>query len=210
MPKNLTTNTYSCRKKITIIVVCLFLTALNPRYLTAQEVVESRGGKVKVVKYDDGTWQLFVHNKPYFIKGVLFSPVKIGESPDEATMRDWMYYDDNKNGKNDIAYETWLDKNNNNKRDADEPIDGDFKLMKDMGVNTIRLYHLPSDNPLLGDIYKKGASTALQFDHPARKELLRKLYQDYGIMVAMSHFVGSWTIGSGASWDEGTDYTNPV
>lgn len=196
-------------KKSRVLIVCLFLVIFNTGYLAAREIIESRGGKVKVVKYDDGTWQLLVGGKPYFIKGVLFTPVKIGEAPDKATMRDWMYYDDNKDGKNDVAYETWLDKNNNNKRDADEPIEGDFKLMKDMGVNTIRLYHLPSDNPMLGDIYKENPSTALQFDHPVNKELLRKLYQDYGIMVIMGNYVGAWTIGSGASWEEGTDYTNP-
>ncbi|MFH1281188.1 MAG: hypothetical protein ABIH91_00515, partial [Candidatus Omnitrophota bacterium] len=129
-------------KRIMIIAVCAFLVIFNAGHLAAREIVESRGGKVKVVKYGDGTWELLVNEKPYFIKGVLFNPVKIGESPDQSTMRDWMYYDDNQNGLNDVAYETWLDKNNNNKMDADELIDGDFKLMKDMGVNTIRLYHL--------------------------------------------------------------------
>jgi len=176
---------------------------------TSKKVVESRGQKVKVVKYDDGTWQLLVDSKPYFIKGILYTPVKIGESPDEATMRDWMYYDDNHNGKNDVAYETWLDKNKNNKRDPDEEIEGDFSLLKKMGCNTIRLYHVPSDNPILGDIYKTNRSTALQYDHPVNKELLRQLYKNYGIRVIMGNYVGAWTIGSGASWEEGTDYTNP-
>ena len=192
-----------------IILFSIILAALTFGYGDARQIVEARGGKVKAVKYDDGTWELLVNNKPYFIKGVLFGPVKIGESPDEATMRDWMYYDDNNDGRNDIAFETWLDKNMNNKRDADEKIEGDFKLLKDMGCNTIRLYHIPSDSHLLGNIYKENPSMALQFDHPVNKELLRKLYQDYGIMVAMGNFVGSWTIGSGASWEEGTDYTNP-
>ncbi len=196
-------------KIIVSIAIYLLGVIFNIGYLSARETVESRGGKVKAVKYDDGTWQLLVDGKPYFIKGVSFIPVKIGESPDKATMRDWMYYDDDKNGKNDIAYETWVDKNNNNKKDADESVEGDFKLMKDMGVNTIRLYNLPSDNSILGDIYKGNASTALQFDHPVNKELLRKLYRDYGIMVLMGNYLGSWTIGSGASWEEGTDYTNP-
>lgn len=177
--------------------------------LEAKQIVEERGGKVKVVKYFDDTWELLSDNKPYFIKGVMFTPVKIGESPDNATMRDWMYYDDNKNGKNDIAFETWLDKNNNNQRDPDETIQGDFSFLKEIGVNTIRLYHVASDNPILGDIYKKSLGTALQFDHAVNKELLNKLYSNYGIKVIMGNFLGAWTIGSGASWEEGTDYTNP-
>ena len=59
-------------------------------------------------------------------------PVKIGESPGIATMRDWMYYDDNKNGKNDVAYEVWVDKNKNNLQDKDEKAVGDFQILKEM------------------------------------------------------------------------------
>lgn len=171
--------------------------------------VETRGGKVKVVKYNDGSWQLLVGQKPYFIKGVMFSPVKIGEDPGNATMRDWMYYDENKDGINDLAFQTWVDKRGNNKRDTDQPPAGDFQLLKELGANTIRLYNVASSNPVLGDIYKNNPSTALQYDHPVNKDLLLKLYKDYGIMVIMGNFIGSWTIGSGASWEEGTDYNNP-
>ena len=152
------------KKFILILTVCFF--AAN---VPAKEIVEQRGGKVKVVKYDDGTWQLLVNNKPYFIKGVMFVPVKIGESPDQATMRDWMYYDDNNDGINDIAYQTWVDENKNNRQDPDEEVKGDFQLLKDMGCNTIRVYHVASDNPILGDLYKTNPSTALQFDHPVNK-----------------------------------------
>ena len=196
-------------KKIRVLIICLLLIIFNAGYIAAREIIESRGGKVKVVKYDDGTWQLLVDGKPYFIKGVMFAPVKIGESPDEATMRDWMYYNDNRDGKNEIAYKTWLDRNKNNKRDSGEEVEGDFSLLKKMGCNTIRLYHLASDNSILGNIYKTNKSTALQYDHPVNKELLRQLYNNYGIKVIMGNYVGAWTIGAGASWEEGTDYTNP-
>lgn len=175
-----------------------------------KKIIEVRGGmKVKAVKYENGDWQLLVDGKPYFIKGVIFTPVMIGESPGKATMRDWMYYDEDKNGKNDIGYDVWVDKNKNNVQDADEVPVGDFKILKDMGCNTIRLYHLPSDNPILGDIYKKNPSIQLQFDHSVNKELLTFLYKTYGIRVIMGNFLGSWTIGSGTSWEEGCDYTNP-
>jgi len=192
-----------------ILMTILSITLLNACG-ESQQIVEERGGRIKVVKYGNGTWQLLVNGKPYFIKGTVFVPVKIGESPSLATMRDWMYYDDNNDSINDIAYQTWADENKNNVRDKNEEIKGDFKLLREMGCNTIRLYHIPSNNPLLGDIYKKDPSAALQFDHQVNKELLRSLYNDYGIMVIMGNFLGSWTIGSGASWEEGTDYTNPL
>jgi hypothetical protein len=171
-------------------------------------IVERRGGKVAVVKFSDGSWELQVDGKPYFIKGTVFNPVKIGEDPNVGTMRDWMDYDDNNNGKNDPAFDSWL---------AEDPRKtpvGDFQLLKEMGANTIRLYHVPSDNPVAGAIYKTvgpdgNHETVLQYDHAVNKALLRTLYKDYGIRVIVGNFLGSWTIGSGVTWDEGTDYTNP-
>lgn len=196
------------KKIIRSLIVVFFVVAFSGN-LSAKEIIEQRGIKTKIVKYSDGTWQLMVDKKPYFIKGIMFGPVKIGESPDQGTMRDWMYYDDNHDGINDIAYQTWVDKNKNNRRDDTEQIVGDFQLLKEMGVNTIRIYHVASDNPLLGDLYKTNPGVSLQFDHAVNKQLLRNLYHDYGIMTIMGSFLGSWTIGSGASWEEGTDYTNP-
>ena len=172
-------------------------------------IVEERGGRVKVVRYTDGAWKLLVDGQPFFIKGVVFGPVKIGEDPGQATMRDWMYYDDDQNDLNDIAFEAWVDENKNNKKDTGEDAQGDFQILKEMGGNTIRLYHVASDNPLLGDLYKKNPGLALQYDHAANRQLLRKLYADYGIMVIMGNFLGSWTIGAGTTWEEGMDYTNP-
>ena len=43
------------------------------------------------------------------------------------TMRDWMYYDDDNDGINDIAYQTWVDSNKNNVQDKNEPRVGDFQ-----------------------------------------------------------------------------------
>ncbi len=176
----------------------------------SRDVVEASAALVKVVKNDEGAWQLFVNGQPYFIKGMTFTPVKIGEDPKIGNMRNWMDYDDDQDGRNDFAFQTWVDKNYNGIQDQDENAVGDFALMKDLGVNTIRLYHVASDNPMLENIYKRDSGTALQFDHPVNKELLRKLYADYGIMVIMGNFLGSWTIGSGAFWSEGTDYENPL
>lgn len=141
----------------------VFLTALffGDTMAAEQKIIEKRGGKVKVVKYKDGSWQLLVNDKPYFIRGVVFNPVNIGQAPDDATQQDWMDEDDNQDGIIDIPYQSWLDKNKNNIRDDDEPLEGDFSLLKKMGVNTIRLYHLPSNNSLVGDIYKSDKNTEI-------------------------------------------------
>ncbi len=55
-----------------------------------------------------------------------------------------------------------------------------------MGVNTLRLYH-----------------------HGYNKALLQDLYQTYGIRVIMGDYLGAYTIGSGADWYAGTDYSDP-
>ena len=145
-------------------------------------------GKVRLVQYKNNHWQLLVDDKPYIIKAVTYTPTRVGQSPDEGTLLNWMEEDHNKNGKIDGPYDAWVDKNSNGKRDANEPVVGDFQLMKDMGVNTIRLYIQPFE---------------------IKKEILRDLYKNYGIRVILGDFLGKYTLGSGASWYEGTDYENP-
>ncbi|MBU0759193.1 MAG: hypothetical protein KKC66_02890 [Candidatus Omnitrophica bacterium] len=158
----------------------------DAREETGKVIKQAGDGKVDLVKYANGHWQLRVEGRPYFIKGVAYSPSKIGQSPDEGTLDDWMQADYNNNGKIDSPYDAWVDKNYNNIQDEDEPGIGDFELLKNMGCNTIRLYH-----------------------HASNKELLRDLYNRYGIMVIMGDLLGAYTVGSGASWYEGTDYENP-
>ncbi len=144
-------------------------------------------GKVNLIQYETGDWQLMVNSKPYIIKGVTYAPTKVGESPDNGTQTNWMENDFNHNGLIDGPYDAFVDKNRNNLQDRFEPSVGDFKLMKDMGVNTIRLYHQP---------------------FKVNKELLRDLYDKYGIMVIMGDFFGKYAIGSKAPWNPGTDYNN--
>lgn len=165
------------------------LEKLKPRPSTELLSIKKRRGKgrVHLVQYETGDWQLLVDNKPYVIKGITYAPTKVGESPDEGTLTNWMYDDFNHNGKIDGPYDAFVDKNYNNIQDADEPAVGDFELMREMGVNTIRLYHQPFE---------------------VNKELLRDMYNKYGIMVIMGDFLGKYTLGSGASWDPGTDYND--
>lgn len=144
-------------------------------------------GKVQLKQYANGHWQMFVDGKHYVLRGVTYTPTKIGQSPDNGTLVSWMYEDSNHNGRQDGPYDAWVDKNKNNLQDADEPVVGDFQLMKEMGANTIREYHQPF--------------------HP-NKEVLRAMYQEYGFMVILGDFLGKYALGSGVSWFEGTDYEN--
>ncbi|MCX5702837.1 MAG: tetratricopeptide repeat protein [Candidatus Omnitrophica bacterium] len=162
----------------------------RPSSNAIHDLKEGRGlgrGKVHLIQYESGDWQLIVDNKPYVIRGITYSPTKVGESPDEHTQTNWMENDFNNNGKIDGPYDTFVDKNKNNKQDPSEPAVGDFDLMKKMGVNTIRLYHQP---------FKPD------------KKILRDLYNNYGIRVIMGDFFGKYALGSGAPWYPGTDYNN--
>ncbi|UCC94720.1 MAG: hypothetical protein JSW40_07880, partial [Candidatus Omnitrophota bacterium] len=158
--------------------------------VSLRKILETRGGeKVKLIKYGSGDWQLMVDNKPFLIKGLTYTPTRVGESPDKGTLQNWTTQDINKNGLIDGPYDTWVDSNNNNIQDENEKVVGDFQLMKDMGVNAIRLYHQPFQ---------------------LNKELLRKMYGEYGIYVILGDFLGKYALGSGASWQEGTDYNNSL
>ncbi len=145
-------------------------------------------GTVQLVQFENHHWQMRVDGKPFMIKAIAYVPTPVGKTPDQGYNLDsWMTMDLNKNGKIDGPYDSWVDKNKNNKQDRDEPVIGDFQLMKEMGVNTIRLYH-----------------------HAMNKELLRQLYKDYGIRVIMGDLLGMYAVGSGAEWYKGTDYTDPA
>ncbi len=159
--------------------------------LTSLTVQKQLGqGNVHLTQYTNGHWQLFVDKVPYLVRGMSYSATPVGKSPDNGTLvvhRDWMVADQNKNGKIDGPYDSWVDKNRNNQQDSHEPVVGDFKLMKDMGVNTLRIYH-----------------------HGYNKKLLQDLFHTYGIRVIMGDFLGAYTIGSDAEWAAGTDYRDPV
>jgi hypothetical protein len=146
-------------------------------------------GRVHLVQYANDHWQLIVDSAPYIVRAIAYHATKIGKSPDNGSLsvhKDWMIGDDNKNGKLDGPEEAWVDTNRNNKQDSNEPVVGDFKLLKDMGVNTVRLYH-----------------------HGWNKNALMDLYKNYGIRVIMGDYVGAYTMGSGAEWYKGTDYSDP-
>jgi len=163
---------------------------------------------VQVVKTVTG-WRLLVDGKPYVVKGMCYYPTKVGESPNDGNWRDWTIVDDDHDGRNDMAYQSFVDKNRNNKQDPNEPAVGDFKLLQQLGCNTIRIYHHASANPRVQSIYKGIDQAVLLYNHAPNKALFQDLYQTYGIRIAMGDFIGAYTGGSGAPWDPGTDYNDP-
>ncbi len=153
-------------------------------------IKELRGPKVKLVQYANRHWQLLVDGKPFIIKAISYSVAPVGRSPDRGTWnvaRDWQVVDTDTDTLHDGLFESYIDQNQNDQQDPDEPTIGDAKLIKDLGVNTIRAYH-----------------------HIYDRELFRKLYQDYGFYVMCGDLFGMYGVGSGAKWEDGTDYTDPA
>ncbi len=167
--------------------------AVNPPSLDLSTLARRRvlgKGTVQLVEYANGHWQLLVAGKPWTIHGISYKPTAVGETPDEGPLPDWTSADRNHDRTID-ALQTFVDANRNNRPDTDEPVVGDFELLHRMGVNTLRLYH--TDH--------KPATT---------KPLLRTLYKRYGFRVMMGDFVGMYTVGSGATWEQGTNYLDKV
>ena len=97
-----------------------------------------------IKKLEGSRFQLIVNDNPYIIKGMVYSPVPIGKNH---------------------AYDFWSD--------PAKPHLHDGRLMKEMGVNTIR-------------VYKPG------IDQEKTKEAIRDLYGKFGIRTAMGHWLGFW------------------
>jgi hypothetical protein len=100
--------------------------------------------RVYIKQFKNGHYQLIVNKKPYVIKGVCYNPIPLGETHSF----DWW----------SSEYKPWIT---------------DGKLMKDMGVNTVRFYQ-PGENP------------------EAVKAVMNDLYEQYGIRSVMGHWLGFW------------------
>ncbi|MFH1478647.1 MAG: hypothetical protein ABIG92_02590 [Candidatus Omnitrophota bacterium] len=104
----------------------------------------AKSDRIYVKDLDNGRSQLIVNNRPYIIKGVVYSPAPIGMTH---------------------TYNFWSD--------PKKPYIADAKLMKKMGVNTIRVYKLEGDPEEI-------------------KEAITFLYDKYKIRVAVGHWLGFW------------------
>ena len=100
--------------------------------------------EVYIQKLKNSHYRLMVEGKPYIVKGVCYNPLPIGQNHE---------------------YDWWSDEN--------KPWIVDGKLMKEMGINTIRIYQ-PGENP------------------EAVKKVIRDLYQLYGIRTILGHWLGFW------------------
>ncbi|MCL1972505.1 MAG: hypothetical protein FWG57_05905 [Endomicrobia bacterium] len=148
-------------------------------------------GKVKLIQYNNNHFRITVDDKPYPIRSVCYSPSPIGLTPDNGSLNTdmgWSVADINKNRIVDGPYEAWVDAERRERRDDSNPDIGDFALMKEMGINTIRLYHYANFN----------------------KDLLKDGYENYGFMYMIGNLLGMYGADSGAEWFVGTDYTDPV
>ncbi len=100
--------------------------------------------KVYIKKLPKDRYQLIVDKKPYVVKGVCYNPIPIGQNH---------------------QYDWWSD--------PAKPWLVDGKLMKEMGVNTIRIYQV-GENP------------------EKVKEVIRDLYEKFGIRTILGNWLGFW------------------
>ena len=113
--------------------------------------------KIAIKQLENEHYQMFVNKKPYVVKAVCYSPVPIGESPLFNFMCD--------------PAKPWIT---------------DGKLMKDMGVNTIRIYQ-SGDEPefckaMIEDLYE----VDLEVSSAKRRVLLIEDMQD---LLDVDHLV---------------------
>jgi len=99
---------------------------------------------VYIQKLKKGHFRLMVERKPYVVKGVCYNPILIGETHN---------------------YDWWSDPN--------KPWIIDGKLMKEMGINTIRIYQPGTDPEKV-------------------KAVIRDLYNLYGIRTILGNWLGFW------------------
>src|SRR3989338_4344077 len=102
-------------------------------------------GKVRLAQYADGSWEVLVEGNPFVVKAVTYAPTKIGQSPDEGTLGNWMEEDFNQNGKIDGPYDSYVEEDSppegRGTKDVRQSsvagegrgrrIAGDFQLMKE-------------------------------------------------------------------------------
>jgi len=100
--------------------------------------------KVFIKTLPGSRYQLMVGGRPYIVKGVCYNPVPIGKNHE---------------------YDWWSD--------PAKPWLVDGKLMKEMGINTVRFYQ-PGQNA------------------EAVKKVIRDLYERFGIRTILGNWLGFW------------------
>ncbi|MFH1061678.1 MAG: glycoside hydrolase family 2 TIM barrel-domain containing protein [Candidatus Omnitrophota bacterium] len=135
-------------RKITLLLIFLLITGCSLLKQEPKGKVYIKKIKIKKQSREDEqkyNYQLIVDKKPFIVKGVCYSPVPIGQQG--------------------ILY--------NFVCDPKRPWLVDGKLMKEMGVNTIRLYH---------------SGDELEFC----RTMIEDLYKIYGIRTILGYTLGFW------------------
>lgn len=166
-------------------------------------------GRTRIEEYNNGHFRLTLDGKPYVIRAMTYGPNLVGLTPEKIITEGvygpdsygispkqgevnntnaWMWDDYNKNGLQDGPFDAWVDANRNEKQDKNEINVGDFALMKEMGVNSLRIYH------------SKGLN----------KNVLKEGYEKYGFMYLMGNLIGMYAIDNGYGFETRTDYSDPV
>ncbi|MBU1061742.1 MAG: hypothetical protein KJ952_03350 [Candidatus Omnitrophica bacterium] len=127
-------------KKVIVGIICILLVAGLVFFVRSDLGTQ----KSYIEKLEGAGFQLIVNNKPYIVKGMVYSPVPIGKNH---------------------SYDFWSD--------PLKPHLYDGKLMKAMGVNTIRVYQ-PGKDP------------------ENTRKVIRDLYNKFRIRVVIGHWLGFW------------------
>ena len=121
----------------------------------ALRVKRTSTGKIEIKETDKGGYQLFVDGNPFLIKGVIYNPVPVGKG---------------------YNYNFFSSK--------DKPWLYDGKLMKNMGINCVRVYSTGDDLERV-------------------KEFINDMYEKFGIYTIVSDWLGLWSYPSANYADSG-------
>lgn len=135
----------SVNRKITALLIAgvLVIVAAGAMYFISEEA-KRRIPEMAVVKHAKGGYTFMLNGKPFIIKGVCYNPIPVNES---------------------YSYNFWAD--------PGKPWLVDGKLMKKMGMNSIRIYRV-GENP------------------PEVKRVVRDFHRKFGIRTFIGHFLGFW------------------
>ncbi|MDP2752980.1 MAG: hypothetical protein Q8P40_01105, partial [Nitrospirota bacterium] len=132
------------QKPVLLVSVFLLLSLIFSQFIFAAKLKTKNKTIVCIIKLKNGDYQLLVNSKPYIVKGVCYNPVPIVSN---------------------YEYDWWSDPN--------KPWLVDGKLMKEMGINTVRIYQT-GEKP------------------ESVRQVIRDLFELYGIRVVLGHWLGFW------------------
>lgn len=140
------------KNSIVVFILLGFLFSYSPSGLCAR--AKTKQNVIQIKNTPEGGFTLYVNNRPFLLKGVIYSPRPVGAGYDHDIFTD--------------PAKPWL-------------VDG--QLMKEMGINCIRLYTVDSD---LAKV----------------KEFISDMYEKFGIYTIASDWLGLWSY-------PGANYADP-